>query len=239
MSNAIASEINPLNQDSSSSEQRPSSFALGAKRPSSAYLNSKKRNDTRTSALENAGVGPLDFEYRDGDDETQAHVALDFKNTTSVTVMQKIRKIGKKTTCMAFCLLGFGIAMCVTSFLFTNHIGDNGFILFLIIGICAIIPGSYATYNVVGKYLGWYKHKLYIPSCHNLSFCFVGRALKMGYRHMTDVYTCRTCRRFLCTHVTLHLQCMYFLILFMSWFYVSPLTIIVWVARTVVIAIEQ
>mmetsp|Transcript_10105 Transcript_10105/g.15320 ORF Transcript_10105/g.15320 Transcript_10105/m.15320 type:complete len:182 (-) Transcript_10105:127-672(-) len=135
-----------------------------SKRPSAAYLESMKKSGNRNADLEKKGIGTLDYEYRDPDDETESHIPIDFRNSTSITPMQKIRKIGKKTTCMAVCLLSFGLAMMITSFFYLRHINDNGFVLFMIIGICSCIPGTYATYNVVGKYFGWEGFEHGLPS---------------------------------------------------------------------------
>ena len=126
------------------------------RQPSTAYVKSKRLSEVRNSELGNQGKGPLDFEYKTAEDE-DAVGDIDFKATTTTTPYKKLKKIGKKTTCMAFCLLFFGIGMIVTSFAVINQRqgSSNAFYLFLIIGIFAIIPGSYATYHVVGKFMGW------------------------------------------------------------------------------------
>jgi hypothetical protein len=149
---------NPIHNDRDSIDQkleiRPSSFRE-TRQPSVAYLNSKRKSELQNKELESKGVGVLDYEYRDPLDETESHIEINFKDTTKVTVYQKIRKIGRKTTCMAFCLLFFGIAMIITSFFYVRQITANGFYLFLMIGVCALIPGSYASYWVTGKFFGW------------------------------------------------------------------------------------
>lgn len=121
---------------------------------SQAYLESKKINNRESLDLERKGRGANDFEYRDPDDET--NLPTDFRNSTSITFYQKIKRIGKKTTCMAVCLLSFGIAMLITSFVFASRVSNDGFYLFLLIGICAIIPGSYASYHVIGRFFEWF-----------------------------------------------------------------------------------
>ena len=117
--------------------------------PSLAYLQSKQRSTTTNH-------GALDFEYKDHGDET-ADIQNELRNSTAITPVQKLRKIGKKTVSMAFCLLFFGTGMVISSFFYLKHVNDGGkgFILFFMIGLCAIIPGIYASYNVVGKYNGW------------------------------------------------------------------------------------
>jgi hypothetical protein len=150
---------NPLSdglgmQEEDEEQQRLSS---SGRKVSQAYLESKRINNRESLDLEKKGRGAHDFEYRDGDDETNdTSLPTDFRNSTSVSFYHKIRRIGKKTTCMALCLLSFGIGMLVTSFVFASRVSNDGFYLFLLIGICAIIPGSYASYHVVGRFMGWY-----------------------------------------------------------------------------------
>lgn len=173
---------NPINEEKSSDKDKltaPESYLVGervvevqpnrisvGRQPSAAYLESMRKSLAQPN---NGNLGPLDFEYRgllicsflcssyfleDPLDETEAHIEVNFKK---VTTYQKIKKIGRKTTCMAFCLLFFGIAMIVTSFFYVRRVsGNGGFYLFLLIGVCALIPGSYASYWVVGKFFGWY-----------------------------------------------------------------------------------
>lgn len=128
-----------------------------SKKPSQAYLQSKLRNSTHREDLEKKGIGALDFEFKDHGDET-ADIAVDFRQSTTVTPIQKLRKIGKKTVCMAICLLSFGFGMIVSALLLLFHKSRDGgreFVLFFLIGLCAIIPGTYASYNILGKYMGW------------------------------------------------------------------------------------
>jgi hypothetical protein len=150
-------EINTTNPLSDglgmSQEDEHQRLSSSGRKISQAYLESKKINNRESLDLEKNGRGAHDFEYRDGDDETA--LPTDFRNSTSVSFYQKIKRIGKKTTCMALCLLGFGIAMIITSFVFASRVSNDGFYLFLLIGVCAIIPGSYASYNVVGRFMGW------------------------------------------------------------------------------------
>jgi hypothetical protein len=151
----IKSATNPLSDGLEIDEEEQRSSITG-KKVSSAYRESKRLNDRESLDLERKGRGANDFEYRDPDDETNdANLPRDFRNSTSVTFYQKIRRIGKKTTCMALCLLSFGIGMLITSFVFASRVSNDGFYLFLLIGICAIIPGSYASYHVVGRFFGW------------------------------------------------------------------------------------
>lgn len=136
-------------------EEKDLRLSIGRK-ASQAYLESKRNNTRQSVDLEKKGQGPNDYEYRDPDDETDdPQLPTDFRNSTSVTFYQKIRRIGKKTTCMALCLLSFGTAMLITSFVFASRVGNDGFYLFLLIGICAIIPGAYASYHVLGRFFGW------------------------------------------------------------------------------------
>ena len=151
--------------------------------PSLAYIQSKQRS-TRTNQ------GALDFEYKDHGDET-ADIQMDLANSTAVTPIQKLRKIGKKTVSMAFCLLVFGTGMVISSFFYLKHINDGGkgFILFFMIGLCAIIPGIYATYNVIGKYNGWCVLLMYVFRDAILIHLRVGRDSKRNYHRMTGEYT--------------------------------------------------
>ena len=154
-------EINTTNPLSDSLGMLPVEDELrlstNGRKVSQAYLESKRINNRESLDLEKNGRGAHDFEYRDGDDETSdSALPQDLRRSTSVTFYQKIRRIGKKTTCMALCLLGFGIGMLITSFVFASRVGNDGFYLFLLIGICAIIPGSYASYHVLGRFMGWY-----------------------------------------------------------------------------------
>jgi hypothetical protein len=122
------------------------------RQPSAAYKNSKRLSEARNVQLGSLGMCAIDFEYKEPEGEDDVgEVAV------TATPYKKLKKIGKKTTCMAFCLTGFGLAMIITSFVVVNRISGshNAFYLFLIIGICAFIPGSYATYHVIGKFLGW------------------------------------------------------------------------------------
>ena len=127
-----------------------------AKKPSEAYMESRRKSSSMRRNLEKSGKSSLDFDFKDHEDET-AHIPVDFNNTTSVSPIQKLRKIGKKTVCMASCLLIFGVSMMISSFFYLHHVqdGGKGFILFFMIGLCATIPGAYATYNIIGKYNGW------------------------------------------------------------------------------------
>jgi hypothetical protein len=129
-----------------------------AKKPSQAYLESKMRNSTQRETLEKKGIGALDYEFKDHDDET-ADIPVDLRQSTTITPIQKLRKIGKKTVCMAICLMSFGFGMVVSALFLLFHKSRDGgreFVLFFLIGLCAIIPGTYASYNVLGKYLGWW-----------------------------------------------------------------------------------
>lgn len=146
-------ELNEINDENNSR------LSINSKKTSQAYLESKRNNRLQSVDLERKGKGPNDYEYRDADDETNDDIQQlpqDFRNSTSITFYQKIRRIGKKTTCMALCLLSFGIAMLITSFVFASRVSNDGFYLFLLIGICAIIPGSYASYHVLGRFFEWY-----------------------------------------------------------------------------------
>lgn len=156
--NPLSDSLGMLPED----EEQQLRLSTNGRKVSQAYLESKRINNRESLDLEKKGRGAHDFEYRDGDDETSdPTLPQDFRNSTSVTFFQKIRRIGKKTTCMALCLLGFGIGMLVTSFVFASRVSNDGFYLFLLIGICAIIPGSYASYHVVGRFMGWY---VFFPS---------------------------------------------------------------------------
>jgi hypothetical protein len=148
---------NPLADGLDGFDEEDQRLSSSGKKVSDAYRESKRLNTRESLDLERKGRGANDYEYRDPDDETNDEaLPRDFRNSTSVTFSQKIRRIGKKTTCMAFCLLSFGIGMLITSFVFASRVSDGGFYLFLLIGICAIIPGSYASYHVVGRFFGWY-----------------------------------------------------------------------------------
>ena len=138
---------------SNNEDERDSTIGRKA---SQAYLESKRNNTRESIDLERKGKGPNDYEYRDQDDETlDVNLPADFHNSTNITFYQKIRRIGRKTTCMALCLLSFGLAMIITSFVFASRVSNDGFYLFLLIGVCSIIPGSYASYHVLGRFFGW------------------------------------------------------------------------------------
>lgn len=151
-----ASVMSPLTGDKGDLESAPAVAARPAelgRQPSAAYKNSKRESNARNLQLGAIGHTANDFEFKtaEGEDEVGEIVS------TTATPYKKLKKIGKKTACMAFCLLGFGLAMIITSFVVINDIkgSRNAFYLFLVIGICVIIPGAYATYHVIGKYLGW------------------------------------------------------------------------------------
>lgn len=142
--------------------------------PSEAYIQSKRITQQRNIFLLREGKGPEDFDFMSDDDlenptaaggksgktrpakGVKATAASGGSNKSSRT--NHGRAIGKRTTCMAGCLTSFGLAMIITSFVLVHRIegARNAFYLFLIIGVVAIIPGSYASYNVLGNYLGWY-----------------------------------------------------------------------------------
>ena len=58
-----------------------------SKRPSAAYLESMKKSGNRNADLEKKGIGTLDYEYRDQDDETESHIPIDFRNSTLYTML--------------------------------------------------------------------------------------------------------------------------------------------------------
>ena len=132
----------------------PTMMAEAGRKPSKAYRNSRRESHVRNLQLGAEGKGERDFEYKTGDSEDDEEEVI----SHTATPYKKLKKIGKKTACMAFCLLSFGLAMIITSFVVIHQIegSRNAFYLFLIIGIFSIIPGGYASYHVIGKYLGWY-----------------------------------------------------------------------------------
>jgi hypothetical protein len=149
-----------------------SSPDLGKPRPSEAYIQSKRITKQRSTILKEEGKGPDDFDFMSDDDLENPAVAgkgrasrgvkVTAASGTGLTKMRNqdnhTRAVGKRTACMACCLTSFGLAMIITSFVLVNQIkgAQNAFYLFLIIGVVAIIPGSYASYNVIGNLLGWY-----------------------------------------------------------------------------------
>ena len=157
------SSVNPMQQragDDVSDEVKP-------RGPSLAYMKSMKQSEFRKADLESKGIGALDFEYRDtmAEEEGDERVfSSSYKNSTTVTPYQRVKKIGRKTTCMALCLTAFGLGMVITSFFYLRDVSTNGFYLFLLIGICSLIPGTYATYNIIGKYNGWKGFETGLPS---------------------------------------------------------------------------
>lgn len=140
--------------DSGPASFTPTLMAEVGRKPSSAYKNSRRESQVRKIQLGAQGKTEHDFEFQtaNGEDDVGEIVS----DTT--TPYKKLKKIGKKTACMAFCLLGFGLAMIITSFIVIHQISGskNAFYLFLVIGVFAVIPGGYASYHVVGKFLGWY-----------------------------------------------------------------------------------
>jgi hypothetical protein len=141
----------PLNEQADSFT--PTLMAEVGRKPSIAYKNSKRESHVRNLQLDAQGKSVSDFEFKTVDGEDDGAPI-----TTTTTPYKKLLKIGKKTACMAFCLLSFGLAMIITSFVVIHQIegSKNAFYLFLVIGIFAVIPGAYASYHVVGKFLGWY-----------------------------------------------------------------------------------
>lgn len=139
--------------EGSSSSFTPSMLAEVGRKPSSAYKSSKRESKVRNMQLGAQGKSVDDFEFKMAESEDDAGEIV----STTTTPYKKLKKIGKKTACMAFCLLGFGLAMIITSFVVIHQIegSKNAFYLFLVIGVFAIIPGAYASYHVVGKFLGW------------------------------------------------------------------------------------
>lgn len=149
----MASVSSPLNESAGTPHSfNPKMMAEVGRKPSEAYKHSKRESKVRNIQLGAQGKTADDFEFKAADSEEEGEITA-----TTTTPYKKLKKIGKKTACMAFCLLGFGLAMIITSFIVIHQIkgSKNAFYLFLVIGVFAIIPGAYASYHVVGKFLGW------------------------------------------------------------------------------------
>ena len=136
---------------------------------SSAYRLSLQRNNSKRAELAAEGHDSNDFDFREyceeeGDRQSASSLGMHHPPPGSggevalsrLPPAQKLRLIGRKTVCMAVVLTSFGLAMMVTSFFFIRrHLNDRGFLLFFLVGVCALLPGLYACYNILGKYLGW------------------------------------------------------------------------------------
>ena len=123
-------------------------------RGSDAYRMSLQRNNSLRAGLAAEGRGAGSYEFKDLDDPEAE--SLPAEVVSKLPPAEKLRLIGRKTVCMAAVLTCFGIGMMVTSFFFIRqHLNDRGFLLFFLIGLCALLPGCYACYNILGKFLGW------------------------------------------------------------------------------------
>ena len=112
--------------------------------PSSAYMASVNENKKRVS-----NVGLPEDEYKKyvlPEDKVVEHNRL--------TAGQKIGIIGYGTTLMSYILFAFGIGVLIAAFVAISYT-DTAFILFIVIGACAFIPGTYAVYVCLGKFFGW------------------------------------------------------------------------------------
>ena len=123
---------------------------------SSAYRLSLQRSQSLRKSLAAEGKGENSYEFKEYDPEDNSELVALPANISSLPPAEKLRLIGRKTVCMAIVLTCFGLAMMITSFFFIRkHLNDRGFLLFFLIGLCALLPGIYATYNILGKYMGW------------------------------------------------------------------------------------
>lgn len=121
---------------------------------SDAYRKSLQRNNKLRVELAAEGRGAGSYEFKDMDDPEVEGMPVG--DVSQLPPAQKLRLIGRKTVCMAVVLTSFGIGMMVTSFFFIRrHLNDRGFLLFFLVGLCAVLPGFYACYNILGKCLGW------------------------------------------------------------------------------------
>lgn len=135
---------------------------------SSAYRLSMQKSNSQLAALAAEGRGANSFEFKEFDvseDEEGGPISPDDIDVSRLPPAQKLRLIGRKTVCMAVVLTSFGLAMMITSFIFIRkHLNDKGFLLFFLIGLCATVPGIYASYNIFGKFLGWKGFEHSLPS---------------------------------------------------------------------------
>lgn len=133
---------------------------------SSAYRLSLQRNQSKRAELAAKGLGDKSYEYKEYDPEDNSEVVhLPEDVISHLPPAEKLRLIGRKTVCMAVVLTCFGLAMMITSFFFIRkHLNDSGFLLFFLIGFCALLPGLYASYNIIGKYMGWKGFDHSLPS---------------------------------------------------------------------------
>jgi hypothetical protein len=123
-------------------------------RGSEAYRMSLQRSHVKGAILAEEGLGAGSFDFKDLEPGGVEDVPA--RDVHLLPPAEKLRLIGRKTVCMAVVLTSFGIGMMVTSFFFIRrHLNDRGFALFFVIGLCAVLPGFYACYNILGKYLGW------------------------------------------------------------------------------------
>mmetsp|Transcript_2366 Transcript_2366/g.4332 ORF Transcript_2366/g.4332 Transcript_2366/m.4332 type:complete len:189 (+) Transcript_2366:181-747(+) len=133
-------------------------------RGSDAYRMSLQRNNSLRAGLAAQGRGAHSYEFKDMDDPDADNLP-DGCDVSQLPPAEKLRLIGRKTVCMAVVLTSFGIGMMVTSFFFIRkHLNDRGFLLFFLIGLCAMLPGCYACYNILGKYMGWKGFEHSLPS---------------------------------------------------------------------------
>ncbi len=128
------------------------------RQPSAAYLESQKIESQKIPQGQANDI--LDEEYK-------KYVLPEEKSHRphELSVCEKITQIGLYTVLLSLCLISFGIAVIITSLVLVDYKG-SAFILFMIVGFCAFIPGTYAVYTVLAKCFGWkgFERALVLPS---------------------------------------------------------------------------
>lgn len=127
---------------------------------SEAYRLSVLRSQGHRAELAAEGRDDKSFSFREYDPENPGselmHLPVDTETLSHLPPAERLRLIGRQTVCLAVTLTCFGVAMMVTSFFFIRkHLNDSGFLLFFLVGLCALLPGVWKCYSIAGKYLGW------------------------------------------------------------------------------------